>query len=763
MASSNQLAGIPTPLKSHANWVNWRLEEKFGKVPYVIGTNFTKRAKTDDPSTWRDFATAIQTTAVINGTEGIGFALGGKAENIIGLDIDGCRNPQTGEVALWAEQIIGELESYTEYTPSQTGVRVWITGKLPRDQKVFKFDPSIGFGEKVQVEVYDAGRYFTVTGDQYFESADIHRCDLNPVYTMLDELQKSHPRRSQPSTSNVCSTVSDSASSGVVRVNPVGSAITSKYELLMRGAPSGDKPFTLTDAAGNSVTYPDRSSADMAFCSLSAMEHGDDPDAIWTDYLNSAIVREKWTNREADFRKTIAKAIKSVIAPEEKTQIKEVLNRGLSSLETHEPRLVIRTAIKDLSKIQIYDESFPKPLTAKSLHGILGSFVDISLPTTSASQEMLLYQMLPILGSYLGKKYFVPFGADRHYTALNVLAIGKTADGKGQATHCVRNAMNAVDAFWEKRSIKQNPASGEALVRLAAGTGLTGSTTRIALQISEMKNLFDAMNREGSTLSGQLRNVYDCDPVENERSDKKKSFLALDYLIGILGTITPRELREVMGNINWANGVANRFLWCIATRSKTLKTSRVIPDFSDWAERVKALCALDREVNQEAFDYSKQGLELWDDWVDSLPEDDDDNLGLSQARVKPNCLRLASLYAQLDERRLQGWKIALEPIHVEAAIEIVTRSRESVAWYLEMGQSTKPTSTFADTDLMKLHVALAEKVRETGRAQISSTDVRNMFSRRSGAERDALCLAAKLHIEMRPGPSGGPPAKFWVA
>jgi primase-polymerase (primpol)-like protein len=70
-----------------------------------------------------------------------------------GVDLDHCRDPETGKVALWAADIIRRLDSYTEVTPSGAGVRIWVRATLPP-----------GGRKKGRIELYDRDRYFTITG-----------------------------------------------------------------------------------------------------------------------------------------------------------------------------------------------------------------------------------------------------------------------------------------------------------------------------------------------------------------------------------------------------------------------------------------------------------------------------------------------------------------------------------------------------------------------------------------------------------------------
>lgn len=311
MNASTVLSEVPGLLKAIPNWVSWKAVNKDGKdtkEPFIPGTS--NHASSTDPATWTDFQTAVSCTR-IDETQGVGFVIHGKATEtgIVGFDLDGCRNQKTGELAPWADKIVDCLESYTEITPSKTGVRIWVIGKLPGDERVFNLDPSIGVGNKVKIEVFDRARYFTVTGDAIFEgSCPIETRDLTEVYKMCQSLKVQFPAKTSHTSQTSLNTADSSSES--TKINRTGSVITSKLELLMHGKISASNPFVIEDAFGNSLEYPSHSEADLALCTLLAIKHGNNADAIYNDYAASSLFREKWGNREADFRKlTISKAI----------------------------------------------------------------------------------------------------------------------------------------------------------------------------------------------------------------------------------------------------------------------------------------------------------------------------------------------------------------------------------------------------------------------------------------------------------------------
>jgi len=146
-----QVDGIPSELKALPQWVCWRWEER--------GDNWTKPpfqpsgvyAASTDSTTWSTFED-VRAAYRNGGFAGIGFVLA-KGDGIIGIDLDHCVDPQTGEIESWAWEIVNEMNSYTERSPSGTGLRILARGKLP------------GTGHKRgNIEVYDRGRYLTVTG-----------------------------------------------------------------------------------------------------------------------------------------------------------------------------------------------------------------------------------------------------------------------------------------------------------------------------------------------------------------------------------------------------------------------------------------------------------------------------------------------------------------------------------------------------------------------------------------------------------------------
>src|SRR5215213_7622931 len=133
-------------------WLCWRAEERDGeptKIPYSPLTGH--RASSTTPETWTGYQEAVRAWKEYS-YDGIGFVFT-PGDELCGVDLDKCLDPHTGEIEGWAEEIIKELDSFTEISPSGTGVHIIVRGKLPA-----------GRNRKGRFEAYDRGRYFTVTG-----------------------------------------------------------------------------------------------------------------------------------------------------------------------------------------------------------------------------------------------------------------------------------------------------------------------------------------------------------------------------------------------------------------------------------------------------------------------------------------------------------------------------------------------------------------------------------------------------------------------
>jgi hypothetical protein len=183
-------AGAPiAALMEVPRWVGWRFEpRKAGgkptKVPYQPGSG--RPAKTNDSTTWGQFSAAER----MQGVDGVGLALHGLPQ-LAALDLDGCRDKGTGRIATWAKRLCERAQSYTEITPSGTGLRILgiADGVLPTIKTLPR-------GERQQVEVFCGGaaKYVTVT----FARLHSYPPGLEDISAVVRELLAEGEAKRQP-------------------------------------------------------------------------------------------------------------------------------------------------------------------------------------------------------------------------------------------------------------------------------------------------------------------------------------------------------------------------------------------------------------------------------------------------------------------------------------------------------------------------------------------------------------------------------------
>ena len=173
---NGDLANLPealTPLVLCSRWLIWRWEQakngKFTKPPY-IATDPGRHAANNDPSTWGPYKDAV--SAVHAGrAHGIGFSLTGS--DYAAIDLDDCRDPETGKIAAWAQDIIDRAPgAYVEITVSGTGLRILGVAAGAEAHRRFVVTAEAG------VEVFrKATRYITISCIQIGECVELTNID----------------------------------------------------------------------------------------------------------------------------------------------------------------------------------------------------------------------------------------------------------------------------------------------------------------------------------------------------------------------------------------------------------------------------------------------------------------------------------------------------------------------------------------------------------------------------------------------------------
>lgn len=146
--TKQRINNIPEELRSLFAWILWKKELRDGKetkVPYSVSG---QRASTTDPNMWVSFDEAL--AALSADYSGLGCVI---TPPFVGVDIDHCRDPKTGDIDQRGLDAIKMLATYGEISQSGTGLHFWLRGEMPS-----------GGNRRNGVEIYGRGRYFTMTG-----------------------------------------------------------------------------------------------------------------------------------------------------------------------------------------------------------------------------------------------------------------------------------------------------------------------------------------------------------------------------------------------------------------------------------------------------------------------------------------------------------------------------------------------------------------------------------------------------------------------
>lgn len=285
-----------TELIALDNWVVYKLEDrgdsKPAKVPYKPGSFGKIKAKANDRQTWGTYAQAKE-DVLAGHAAGVGFQLSDTP--FFGFDFDHVVDPASGEVSMGAEAYVTLLGTYTEVSPSGTGLRGIGVGTLPPGgrRKANLFGPGTEF------EIYDSGRYLTITGNTLSGyPTQIISCNGN-----LDSLHAA--LFGKPKAAGTTVTI------GGASLDAAPPHVTDDMILAMASKATNAAKFRKL-WAGNTNGYSSASEADLALCNLLVFWCGRDAQRVDRLFRQSGLLRAKWDEQHGSQtygEMTIAKAI----------------------------------------------------------------------------------------------------------------------------------------------------------------------------------------------------------------------------------------------------------------------------------------------------------------------------------------------------------------------------------------------------------------------------------------------------------------------
>ena len=309
LSPSVQFTTIPVELKARDQWVCWRYGTaapktgKRKKLPYNARVEANNAlASSSDPASWTSFEQVQRLYKASQqwkiAYDGIGYVFT-EDDPFVGLDWDNCIDKVSHE---WTNETARDqqrsINSYTEISPSGTGVKTIARASIPRSVKLDA------------IEMYDHARFFTITGNHLPGSPtgiESRQSETDKLFAEVAPARTAAPET--PCVSASLAPCQFSASQVLDKARNGKNA--GRFKRLWNG-----------DIAA--YMYGSQSEADLALCN--ELAYWSDNDAEMIDHLfrDSGLFRaEKWDrnvgNDESYGTRTINRAIAYVQAKKRNT------------------------------------------------------------------------------------------------------------------------------------------------------------------------------------------------------------------------------------------------------------------------------------------------------------------------------------------------------------------------------------------------------------------------------------------------------------
>jgi len=717
---------VPFELQMLDQWIVWNLEGS-RKMPRTIEG---RPASTTDPATWAAFEAALEAAPRFSG---IGFVFT-DADPYCGIDLDGCRDPETGAVQDWAKRWITEFNSYAEVSPSGTGVKIWCRGRWSREtggKRPIPDAPKIT-DKTPEIEVYDHARYFALTGKRLRGHTEIR--DAQPAIDTLFKAffteARQEPRRDQERSSRL---------SVIERARAYLDAIP--------GAVSGQD--------GHGATFR---AACILICGFSLTK------------AEALVLLSEWNRRcepawsERELRHKLDDADKQPGArgylrdSSDPSRVRvpdyEEPRRQTATVEEREPD-------PDPSRAPLWPVMAPE-----AYHGLAGDFVSLTEPHSEADPVAILLQFLAAFGSVIGRTAHYDVEADRHFGNLFLALVGVSSKGrKGVSWGHVKHLLSQVEPEWVQDRIISGASSGEGIVeqvrdpvtRMEPTQGAKSKTSepdyqekmvdagisdkRLLVVESELAMPLKNIERQGNNLSALLRDCWD--GKERIGFATKRGSRATGAHISIVGHITKHELLRMFDSTEAGNGFGNRFLWAMVRRSKCLPFGGTVPENELGILSHRLRRAIDHARRAGSVPMGEDAREGWIGVYPALSDPKPGLLGSMIGRAEAQTVRLALL----DESP----QISLP--HLEAALAVWQYCEDSAR--MIFGDSLgDPTAD----DIL-------EAIRGATPGGMTRSEIRDLFQRHKSGEEITRALQALFEsglAEFTRETTDGRPIERWT-
>ena len=705
---------IPQAMRETARWVLWSFVHpknpaaKKGKLPLTTkGTNAT----TTNVITWARFKDAND--AYRNGValncrshgdghlseyaDGIGFV---HSDGMVAIDLDNCRKKETGEIEEWAMAIVRHFDSWTEISPSRTGLHIFVNSTLPAGSKTKS-------ATTPNLEVYagklGGGRFIAMTGEmlegasQEIRSIPAEEMAAWHARCMPPEARQ-HTPKSEPQAAR-------NTSYDDKRLRPWGAkklkGITSKIEIPINGQKHVQLFTAALEAAGG---FPHAYSEQDAF------------DALWAVVVRwgEAVTDQK---QAADIiRDGFRKRTSPKSYPEDRPKFSQADDQSGE-------RTAHATPADEWPEPSETTIPAAVPFPTHLMPDVIRNFIESKVNESGLYGDMIGISVLCALSAAIGKDVVIQYKWTERACLWGAL-VAPPGFGKSPALDSAFIPLMNIHAermHAQKEKIRKykeemaeykidhevwlaeykkskspggkpvsklppaepkEPSRAEITVDDVTIEGLiklmNSEPLRLVMLLDELASLFENFSRysNGSDRPHYLK-IYDSKPITKIRSAAEGGFIQRPYL-PICGAIQPNVMRGFFGPKTRDDGLLDRFLFAVPNDKQNHKKGTGVANkkaIEDYGKLVSRLTHTDwlKHADEGLVHYvarmspdAKEMLEIWED--DNLTKRPNWEKTEAAARGKaPNFILRLSLVFHLAKWRAEDSRL-VEPDTVSAAI-----------------------------------------------------------------------------------------------
>lgn len=435
------------------------------------------------------------------------------------------------------------------------------------------------------------------------------------------------------------------------------------------------------------------------------------------------------------------------------------------------------------------EQLFPEPapvwptLSPAALPGLLGEFVEDACKNSEADPAAIAATFLVRFGIECGSGPCYMTGDTRHSARINAVIVGDSSKSrKGTSAGPVKSIFTGLESGC--RTSPGPMSSGEGMIyavrdeqrswivdkKTGAGewqvTDPGVDDKRLFILDEEFSNALNATKREGNTLSGIIRGLYD--DGNAAPLTKSNRIETTGAHVGIVSHTTLAELKIKLTENEQLNGFGNRFLWVCARRQGLVPFPEAMPDELKNTHRQLIFERLQHAFKGGRYVLSSEARELWGAEYARLSMAHKGLAGCMVNRGEAHTVRLAlifailSLHTQIErgdlEAALAFWQYCHDSALYLFGGEPADRRKAKILNALNPLNPLNPqglTKTQIANELFNKHIS-AENLRILLEEMQSEQLIEIITEKTGGAPRQVIILK---HTSGKSGLSGISPPK----